>query len=159
MTVEYSIDKSRLAKDTGILASRPARIGCLVALAHRFEGLLQSGVVKDYAELARLGHVTRARVTQIMNLLNLAPEIQEYLLFLAADGQEVTERDLRRVAAEVRWDRQRAMFGSLGKLPDGDSPSNSPRLSHSQEVARLPNRVTVNYQVTFRTPAGEAAVT
>ena len=139
MTVEYTIDKSRLAQDTGILGSRPARIGCLVALAHRFEDLLRSGVVKDYAELARLGHVTRARVTQIMNLLNLAPEIQEYLLFLpAASGQRVTERDLRRIAAQVRWDRQRAMFGSLGKLPDGDSPSNSPSLSHSPEVVRLP---------------------
>src|SRR5579864_1683775 len=126
MTVEYTIDKSRLARNTEILASRPARIGCLVALAHRFEDLLQSGIVKDYAELARLGHVTRARVTQIMNLLNLAPEIQEYLLFLpAASRQRVTERDLRRIAAQVRWDRQRTMFGSLGKLPDGDCPSNS----------------------------------
>ena len=139
MTVEYTIENPRLGQDAVILASRPARIGCLVALAHRFEGLLRSGAVKDYAELARLGHVTRARVTQIMNLLNLAPEIQEYLLFLpAAPGRRVTERDLRRIAAEVRWDRQRAMFGSLGKLPDGDNSSNSPSLSHSQEVASLP---------------------
>src|SRR3712207_3152134 len=33
-------------------------------------------------KVARLGHVTRARVTQIMNLLNLAPDIQEAILFL-----------------------------------------------------------------------------
>ena len=145
MTVEYTIDKSRLAQDTGMIASGAARIGCLVALAHRFEDLLRSGVVKDYAELARLGHVTRARVTQIMNLLSLVPEIQEYLLFLpAAPGQRVTERDLRRVAAEVRWDRQRAMFGSLSDLrtgshftPDFELPSNLlSALVHAPQAAR-----------------------
>jgi hypothetical protein len=42
-----------------------------MALAVRFEVMLKRGEVKDYAELARVGHVTRARVTQIMNLLNL----------------------------------------------------------------------------------------
>jgi len=53
---------------------RVPRVARLMALALRFEGLLRDGVVKDYAELARLGHVTRARVTQVMNLLHLAPE-------------------------------------------------------------------------------------
>jgi hypothetical protein len=43
--------------------------------------LIQQGVVKDYADLARLGQVSRARITQIMNLLNLAPDIQEPILF------------------------------------------------------------------------------
>ncbi len=53
-----------------------------MALAIRFERLIQAGEVADYAELARLGHVTRARITQIMNLRLLAPDIQERLLFL-----------------------------------------------------------------------------
>src|SRR5262249_32149429 len=61
---------------------RVPRIARLLALAHRFEGLLRDGAVKDYAELARLGHVTRARITQVMNLLLLAPGIQEAILFL-----------------------------------------------------------------------------
>ena len=56
---------------------RLTRITRLMALAVRFEGLLQEGTVKDYADLARLGGVTRARITQIMNLRNLAPPIQE----------------------------------------------------------------------------------
>ena len=56
------------------------RITRLLALATKFEGLLQQGVVKDYAELARLGQVSRARVTQIMNLLSLAPDIQQQIL-------------------------------------------------------------------------------
>lgn len=39
-------------------------------------------LARDHADLPRLGHVTRARVTQIMNLLNLAPDIQGAILFL-----------------------------------------------------------------------------
>jgi hypothetical protein len=65
--------------------------------------------VTDYAELARLGHVTRARITQIMNLLHLAPDIQEALLFLPPVGKgrdPVTERELRQVAAQPDWHRQ-----------------------------------------------------
>ena len=61
---------------------RVPRISRFMALAIRFEQLIQAGEVTDYAELARLGHVTRARITQIMNLRLLAPDIQEQLLFL-----------------------------------------------------------------------------
>lgn len=56
----------------------------------------------DQAELARLGHVTRARLTKIMNLLNLAPDIQGAVLFLppTENGRDaVTERDLRPIEA------------------------------------------------------------
>jgi hypothetical protein len=62
--------------------ARVPRIARLMALAIRFESLIQSGTVTNYADLARLGHVSRARVTQIMNLLLLAPGIQEAILFL-----------------------------------------------------------------------------
>ncbi len=48
-----------------------------MALAIYFDQLISEGVVADQAEIARLGHVSRARVTQIMNLLSLAPDIQE----------------------------------------------------------------------------------
>lgn len=61
---------------------RVPRVARLLALAHRFEALPRSGAVKDYADLARLGRVTRARLTQVMNLLLLAPDIQEQILFL-----------------------------------------------------------------------------
>lgn len=110
MTVEYMLpNQKRLSATESGSASRPARIAKLVALAHRFAQLVRAGAVKDYAELANMGHVTRARVTQIMNLLNLAPDIQEYLLWLPA-GCGISERDLRPIAAEVRWDLQRALF-------------------------------------------------
>jgi hypothetical protein len=84
-----------------------------MALAIRFDGLIRDGVVTDQAELARLGHVTRARLTQIMNLLNLAPDIQEEVLFLppTEKGRDpITERDGRPIAAERNWRKQRRMW-------------------------------------------------
>ena len=81
----------------------------LVSLAIHFDGLIQSGVVTNYAELARLGKVTRARVTQTMNLLMLAPAILEELLFLPRlerGRQEVRLRDLQKVATVIDWKQQ-----------------------------------------------------
>ncbi len=101
-------------------AGRVPRIARLMALAIRFDDLLQQGEVADYAELARLGHVTRARVTQIMNLLNLAPDIQEALLFLppVTDGRDpVKEWQVRPVAGEVEWGRQRGMWPNVRRHP------------------------------------------
>jgi hypothetical protein len=89
---------------------RVPRIAKLMALAIRFEQMVRDGEVTDYADLARLGHVTRARMTQIMNLLNLAPDIQERLLFLpqVESGKDaITERQVRGVAAEADWCQQR----------------------------------------------------
>jgi hypothetical protein len=89
----------------------PPRIARLVALAHKLDALVRSGAVNGYAELARLGHVSPARLTQILTLLHLAPSIQEYLLFLpAADARFIGEAELRRIAREPRWDRQRKRF-------------------------------------------------
>ncbi|HEV7299812.1 MAG TPA: hypothetical protein VGN72_10640 [Tepidisphaeraceae bacterium] len=92
------------------------RVSRLMALAIRFDGLLRAGEVQDYADLARLGHVTRARISQVMNLLNLAPDIQEELLFLptVTGGREpVKEWQVRPIAAVAEWGRQREMWGRL----------------------------------------------
>src|SRR5262245_16695606 len=64
------------------VAARVPRVARLMALALRIERLVRAGEVRDYAHAARLGQVTRARVAQIMGLLNLAPDLQEALLFL-----------------------------------------------------------------------------
>jgi hypothetical protein len=72
--------------------------------------------VADQAELARLGHVTRARVTQIMNLLNLAPGIQEAILFLprVEHGRDpISERDLRPIAAVADWRKQSSLWALI----------------------------------------------
>jgi hypothetical protein len=71
-----------------------------MALAIRFEGLVRNKTMRDYAELARLGRVTRARLTQIMKLLDLAPDIQERLLFLS-NGKGLSERTLRPVVSRI----------------------------------------------------------
>lgn len=81
------------------------RIARLLALAIHFDRLIREGKVKDYAEIARLGGVTRARVTQVMNLLNLAPLLQERLLSGAVVSE--SERTLRRVTPQIDWSGQR----------------------------------------------------
>jgi hypothetical protein len=103
-----------LAEPTPGLKCRPPRIARLVALAHKLDWLVRSGQIAGYGELARLGHISPARLCQIMVLLHLAPSIQEYVLFLApADTRFVTELGLRKIAREPRWDRQRKLFEQL----------------------------------------------
>ena len=101
------------------------RISKIMALAIRFDGLVGRGEVRDYADLARLGYVSRARITQIMNLLNLSPDIQEALLFLprAVRGRDpIREKDVRPIAAIPYWHRQRKMWAKLIKVrfPSGE---------------------------------------
>jgi hypothetical protein len=92
------------------------RIARLLALAIRLEGLIRDETIRDYAELARLGRVTRARMTQIMKLLDLAPDIQEQILFLPFI-QGLNERNLRPIASRIDWDEQRRMFQEItGRL-------------------------------------------
>lgn len=95
---------------------RIPRITRMLALAHRFDRLLRDGVVTDQADLARLGHVSRARVTQILNLLQLAPDIQESILFLPRiqRGREpIQEHQVRPIAATPDWRTQRQLWDRL----------------------------------------------
>jgi hypothetical protein len=85
------------------------RISRLMALAIRLEGLIRNGTIRDYAELARRGAVTRARMTQIVQLLNLAPDLQEQILFLAS-SKGINERNLRPIVRRIDWDEQRLLF-------------------------------------------------
>jgi hypothetical protein len=107
------------AGEAPAFALEPGRVpwvSKLMALAIRLDGLVRDGVVTDQAELARLGHVTRPRVTQIMNLLHLAPDIQEALLFLprVERGRDpIQERHLRPIVAVPDWRKQRRMWIAL----------------------------------------------
>jgi hypothetical protein len=88
---------------------RVPRISRLMALAIRCEQLLRSGAVPDASALARLAHVSQPRMTQILNLTLLAPDIQERLLFLdpIEEGKpEVSEKGLRKLCAEIAWGQQ-----------------------------------------------------
>ena len=95
---------------------RVPRVSKIMALAIRFDNLIRSGAVKNQIELAKLGHVSRARLTQIMNLNLLAPDIQEEVLHLPLHycGRErMKECELREIAAEVDWGRQMEMWTHL----------------------------------------------
>ena len=97
-------------------AGRVPRISKLMALAIRFDGLVRDGKVGDFSELARLARVTQPRMTQIMNLIHLAPDIQEELLFLplVIEGKDpIHERMLRPISAEILWGAQRRRWHSL----------------------------------------------
>ena len=92
------------------------RISRLMALAIRFEGLVNQGEVRDYADLARLGSVSRARITQIMNLLNLASDIQEDLLHLPRVFKgyaPIKYLDLAPIIQTPVWKRQRGQWVDL----------------------------------------------
>ena len=92
------------------------RISRLMALAIRFDRLIKEGEIDDQADLARLGNVSRARVTQIMNLLHLAPDIQESLLFpprVESGCALIHEKLLRPIAAEPDWRKQRRLWKCL----------------------------------------------
>jgi hypothetical protein len=97
-------------------AGRVPRVSRLMALAMRFDELIRSGQVTGYAELAGLGHVSRARLSQIASLLGLAPDIQEDILFLPRTlrGRDPIQlRHLLPIAAIPDWRKQRSRWKSL----------------------------------------------
>jgi hypothetical protein len=118
MKINFTVPFRRVLMVPTLSVARPTepqgrapRIARLLALAHKLDAMVRSGEITDYAQLARLGHISPARLTQIMVLLHLAPAIQEYVLFISApDARLITEVGLRKIAREPRWDRQRELF-------------------------------------------------
>ena len=99
-----------------VKAGRIPRISRLMALAIRLERMLQTGEVDNLTELARLSHVTQPRMSQILNLTMLAPDIQEELLFLprvTAGKPTINEKMLRPIVSLVNWDQQREMWAEI----------------------------------------------
>ena len=91
-----------------------------MALAIRLEGLMQEGVASGYADLARLGGISRSRMTQILNLRNVAPVLQEHLLQFPEEHGEMnrmTEKAVRQISGILDWREQITRFNEL--LPDG----------------------------------------
>ena len=94
---------------------RPARVARMLALAHRLQAAIDRGEYRDRAELARQLGLTRARISQLLALTLLAPDLQEHVLFLeAVDGREpLTERALRDVVRHEGWGDQRGAWQQL----------------------------------------------
>ncbi len=100
----------------GAPTGRVPRVARHLALAYRIDRMVRNGEISDYAEAARLLNLTRARVTQITNLLLLAPAIQEAILDmpLVTNGRDpITERQLRPIAAEPDWNKQLSMWRQI----------------------------------------------
>ena len=95
---------------------RIPRIARLMALAIRCDQLIRDGVIANQSELAEFGHITTARMTQIMTLLNLAPDIQEQVLFLPRTERgrdKIIENDVRPIAQTFDWNQQRRLWTNL----------------------------------------------
>ena len=95
---------------------RVPRVARLLALALHFAKQIRSGELSSYVQLANLGHVSRARISQIMNLTNLAPDIQEAILFLphTQQGRDLIHlRLLQPIAAAIDWKKQRRLWKDL----------------------------------------------
>ena len=126
LTISWTVQVGRTGKHkcvrttdasaSDVPAGRIPRLTRLMALAITMQQMIRDGQVRDYAELARLGQVSRARISQIMNLLNLAPQIQEAILFLprVTKGRDpVREHHLRSIGAVLGWPEQRRLWDQL----------------------------------------------
>jgi hypothetical protein len=114
--------EEKLAVEPG----RIPRVSRLMALALHFENMLENGDASDQSSLARATQITQPRMTQIMNLLHLAPDIQEAILFLprTLKGDDIIhEKMMRPLTAETNWQRQREMWNQLvgSQRPDHES--------------------------------------
>jgi len=110
------IPKTPTTEPTPVEPGRVPRISRLMAVAIRLERLLLTGEVSDLSELARLGHVTQPRMSQILNLTLLAPDVQEELLFLprvTSGKAAIHEKMLRAIAGESDRGRQRGMWARI----------------------------------------------
>ncbi len=107
---------AKAKREKAAQSGRIPRISKLVALASRMQSMIDSGQVESYQQLAELGRISQPRMTQIMSLLNLAPDIQEELLYLPEVIQgkvQIHERLLRPLTTEIDWRVQRRMWGRI----------------------------------------------
>ena len=101
---------------------RVPRVARLLAFADEIDRRICAGELDDLAHAARAFGLTRARVTQLTNLLLLAPAIQAEILAMApvAVGRDrITERTLRPIVAEPVWERQQELWDALCPRRDG----------------------------------------
>src|SRR5271170_6127943 len=109
-------ERRRQQNDADVPPGRIPRLARLLALAIKFDTLVRAGTIRNYADLARLGHVSRARISQIANLLFLAPDIQEEILFLplTKTGHDpITIAHVQPIALTHSWTDQRRLWRRL----------------------------------------------
>lgn len=95
---------------------RLPRVTQVLALAIHLEDMLRRGEAKDYADLARLSCLCRERISQIVRLIYLAPDIQVELLYLPptpAGRYPISETAVRKIASVLSWADQRREWTTL----------------------------------------------
>jgi hypothetical protein len=87
----------------------------MLVLAHAIQSAIDDGIYESRAEAAKRFGLTRARITQLMALVTLAPDIQEDILFMVTvDGNEaLSARALRPLVAMPSWQAQRKLWRTL----------------------------------------------
>jgi len=106
-------------------SGRLPRVTRLLVLAHRIDGMIRAGEIRDWADAAQLAGVTRARMTQVANLLLLAPDIQGAILDLpttTVGPDPMTEHGLRHIHSRIDWQVQRQCSLDLPLSPPQSSP-------------------------------------
>ena len=109
-------DAAKVKREKLTQSGRIPRISKLVALASRMQSMIESGQVQTFQQLAEIGRISQPRMTQIMSLLNLAPDIQEELLYLPEvmlGKATIHEKLLRPLTREMDWRVQRRMWARI----------------------------------------------
>ena len=87
-----------------------------LVLAYQIQELFEKEKAKNLGQVAQWLHMTHARISQIMNLLFLAPDIQEEILFSGREKiSQITEHKIRKIPMEVNWTKQREMWNEICK--------------------------------------------
>ncbi|KAA5541570.1 hypothetical protein FYK55_18185 [Roseiconus nitratireducens] len=92
------------------------RVTKLMALAIKFQEMLRRGEAHDLTDLARIGNVSQPRMSQIMALNLLAPDIQQALLDLPPQGPGkpfLHEKRIRPITAILDWQEQRRAWDEI----------------------------------------------
>lgn len=114
--------RTGLVDRAGHIPKAPARVAQQLALAHSLQSRLDTGEFRCAAELARALGFSRARISQLLDLLLLAPDIQDEILFLEChpERQPLNAALLRPIVRLVLWDEQRHAWRAL--VGRGSSP-------------------------------------
>ena len=113
-----------------------------LATAKAWQAMIDTGEVKNAAQIAKDMGVTRARISQVMGLLRLAPEILDHIDDM--DGNEgclhLTERKLRNIAVLQDHQEQLARFSELVGIRLAPRTPTSPRVAAGQRASDVGGR-------------------
>lgn len=121
LEVRFHLRQNPCPAGEGSQASQPSqgrlpRVTQVLALAIRLEDMIRGGEAKDYADVARLTGLCRERVSQIVRLNYLAPDIQIELLYLPPTPMArypISEGAVRKIANFLSWADQRLEWTAL----------------------------------------------